>query len=325
MYRLNKVNRFFTSIGELLTLIGTNARFILFFLPLHRFMKKIFESCVPVHKDVIQKSWPFTFFPQSSIMNMNKVLCHEVKYEVAHSSPTSSVTSSTSDVLERGWIAPFLLHLHQLLRRESDKIVQWTADGKAFQILDKEALTNNILPKYFKNKNFASFQRQLNYFGFRKWSKSRAPYSTYSREHFTRDNYSAMSLVKRQSKKSGKRKCEEIIDKKDNKRPALPSVWTIGDRCKPIRPRPELLSCSEHSKPIQPTIVDLTIPIASSWTRTYPIVVPRSYVKESTLPTIPVLSAARQVPSGCKLPSIRELPMTGMLLCGMTTRPQWLA
>ncbi|KAF0694412.1 Aste57867_14709 [Aphanomyces stellatus] len=105
------------------------------------------------------------------------------------------------EACKRGWVAPFLLHLHQMLRRESHHIIRWTADGKAFEILDKKTMTEKILPKYFRNKNFASFQRQLNYFGFRKWSKSRAMYSTYSREHFTRDNFDELVFVKRQSKK----------------------------------------------------------------------------------------------------------------------------
>eukprot|EP00644_Phytophthora_capsici_P002299 jgi/Phyca11/62160/gw1.27.494.1 len=74
-----------------------------------------------------------------------------------------------------------------MLRREDEKIIRWAEDGMAFQILDKDAMATQILPKYFKNKNFSSFQRQLNYFGFRKWSKARAQFPTYSREHFTRD------------------------------------------------------------------------------------------------------------------------------------------
>ncbi|OQS02578.1 HSF-type DNA-binding protein [Thraustotheca clavata] len=114
------------------------------------------------------------------------------------------------DACKRGWVAPFLLHLHQMLRRESPQIIRWTLDGKAFEILDKKTMTEKILPKYFRNKNFASFQRQLNYFGFRKWSKSRAMYSTYSREHFTRDNFDDLVYVKRQSKSNKK-----VVPKED--------------------------------------------------------------------------------------------------------------
>ncbi|OQS01667.1 HSF-type DNA-binding protein [Achlya hypogyna] len=117
------------------------------------------------------------------------------------------------DACKRGWVAPFLLHLHQMLRRESPQIIRWTVDGKAFEILDKATMTEKILPKYFRNKNFASFQRQLNYFGFRKWSKSRAMHSTYSRDHFTRDNFDDLVYVKRQSKSSKKK--EELTDKSD--------------------------------------------------------------------------------------------------------------
>jgi hypothetical protein len=44
-----------------------------------------------------------------------------------------------------------------------------------------------VLPKYFKHCKYTSFQRQLNYFSFRKWTKSKAVVCTFSNDFFLRD------------------------------------------------------------------------------------------------------------------------------------------
>lgn len=246
-------------------------------------------------------------------------------------SAVSSPTTVTNDMLKRGWIAPFLLHLHQMLRRESTKIIRWTEDGIAFQILDKEALTEQVLPKYFKNKNFASFQRQLNYFGFRKWAKVRAEYPTYARDHFTRDNYSAMSLVKRQSKKSRKRKAFETAEETDAKRPSVQPTWTANDRCKPILPRPDAgLHIHQPQQLGSPQdVAQLALPgsispLGKLWTAPA-LSSPLSISSPLSQSPIPAISSARKIQSGCKLPSLRELSASGALLASSTPRPCWLA
>ncbi|ETW01799.1 hypothetical protein H310_06377 [Aphanomyces invadans] len=157
------------------------------------------------------------------------------------------------EACKRGWVAPFLLHLHQMLRRESPQIIRWTPNGKAFEILDKTTMTEKILPKYFRNKNFASFQRQLNYFGFRKWSKSRAMHSTYSRDHFTRDNFDELVYVKRQSKrKSGG---TESSDKSDiDMEEASNSTELNSLMSSPIKTQPAVSSNLRISSLLSPDI-----------------------------------------------------------------------
>ncbi|RLN60957.1 hypothetical protein BBJ28_00002658 [Nothophytophthora sp. Chile5] len=244
------------------------------------------------------------------------------------SSDVSSSSSSTScDSVKRGWVAPFLLHLHQMLRRENPKIIRWAEDGLAFQILDKEAMTNQILPKYFKNKNFSSFQRQLNYFGFRKWSKARSQFPTYSREHFTRDNYGAMSLVKRQSKKSRKRKdapstsssSSSCCQEQPAKRAAAQSAyWIASDKCKPILPRPD--ATPESSPTTAPVQVDAPAEVFQLPRMSIPVM-------NSSVFSLPVISPTRKVNGGYKLPSIRDLSLSSALSCSPIgpIRPRLLA
>ena len=66
-------------------------------------------------------------------------------------------------------IAPFLLKLWNILDDpETNHIVRWAPSGSAFEVCDTRAMGISVLPRYFRSSNFGSFQRQLNYFGFRK-------------------------------------------------------------------------------------------------------------------------------------------------------------
>ncbi|KAG6576237.1 HSF-type DNA-binding protein [Phytophthora cinnamomi] len=84
-------------------------------------------------------------------------------------------------------VAPFLKSLRRMLQDESDAVLRWTPDGRAFEIHDMDEMMARVLPKYFKHCKYTSFQRQLNYFNFRKWTKSKAVVCTFSNDFFLRD------------------------------------------------------------------------------------------------------------------------------------------
>ncbi|OWZ08912.1 HSF-type DNA-binding protein [Phytophthora megakarya] len=84
-------------------------------------------------------------------------------------------------------VAPFLRSLRRMLEHESDAILRWTPNGRAFEILDMDRMMDEVLPKYFKHRKYTSFQRQLNYFSFKKWTKSKAVVCTFSNDCFLRD------------------------------------------------------------------------------------------------------------------------------------------
>ncbi|MBV99549.1 Heat shock factor protein 1, partial [Eschrichtius robustus] len=52
-------------------------------------------------------------------------------------------------------------------RRLHDPCVSWQS-GNSFHVLDQGQFAKEVLPKYFKHSNMASFVRQLNMYGFRK-------------------------------------------------------------------------------------------------------------------------------------------------------------
>ncbi|DAZ98706.1 TPA: hypothetical protein N0F65_006738 [Lagenidium giganteum] len=102
------------------------------------------------------------------------------------SAMTPTATAGTPDGKPRE-VAPFLKNLRKMLQVESADVIRWTPDGRAFEIHDMERMMNVVLPKYFKHRKYTSFQRQLNYFNFKKWTKSKAVVCTFSNEYFLRD------------------------------------------------------------------------------------------------------------------------------------------
>ena len=53
-----------------------------------------------------------------------------------------------------------------MLAEDNKDIIEWN-DGKVM-IHNPPKLASDVLRKYFRHSKYASFQRQLNYFGFRK-------------------------------------------------------------------------------------------------------------------------------------------------------------
>ncbi|EQC28898.1 heat shock transcription factor 4, partial [Saprolegnia diclina VS20] len=77
-------------------------------------------------------------------------------------------------------VPKFLRHLYSILTSEDPSIISWSADGASIQLFSVTRLENEVLSKYFKHNKLASFQRQLNYFGFRKWTKTQSHVCTFS-------------------------------------------------------------------------------------------------------------------------------------------------
>ncbi|RHY00472.1 hypothetical protein DYB26_010735, partial [Aphanomyces astaci] len=97
--------------------------------------------------------------------------------------------------------------------------VDWSADGTTFRILDIKRFASEVLPHFFKHSNMASFQRQLNYFSFKKWTKNNRTLEAISKKgsiaefhhpYFTRDmDESLLSCFRR---KVASRSFEPLMD-----------------------------------------------------------------------------------------------------------------
>jgi hypothetical protein len=62
--------------------------------------------------------------------------------------------------------------LHALLEEAEEKgfqdLICWQSGGKSFKVLNSRHFAKTIMPKYFKQTKFKSFQRQLNIYGFQR-------------------------------------------------------------------------------------------------------------------------------------------------------------
>ena len=78
----------------------------------------------------------------------------------------------THQAIEReSYCAQFPMKLYKMLE-DAEKFnfssaISWMDDGKAFVIIDKNRLENEIMPKYFSSGKWKSFQRSLNMWGFK--------------------------------------------------------------------------------------------------------------------------------------------------------------
>lgn len=100
---------------------------------------------------------------------------------------TSLLTPSTDDSGEHrqkqrskrgGCKYPFPQRLFDLLEyidlrsSELSRIISWYPNGKAFQVHDRKVFEKQIQPKMFNQSKYASFNRQLNLWGFKRIASS---------------------------------------------------------------------------------------------------------------------------------------------------------
>ena len=80
----------------------------------------------------------------------------------------------------------FPAKLYALLEQASPEVVCWTPDGLAFSVQDEEVFCSRELPRFFAHTKMASFQRQLNIFGFQKLARVDASGCSYHHLFFVR-------------------------------------------------------------------------------------------------------------------------------------------
>ncbi|CAH8358493.1 unnamed protein product [Eruca vesicaria subsp. sativa] len=66
-------------------------------------------------------------------------------------------------------LPPFLTKTYEMVNdSSSDSIISWSDHNKSFIVKNPAEFSKDLLPRFFKHKNFSSFIRQLNTYGFRK-------------------------------------------------------------------------------------------------------------------------------------------------------------
>ncbi|KAL5529185.1 hypothetical protein ACEPAG_5159 [Sanghuangporus baumii] len=88
--------------------------------------------------------------------------------QVALSRMSRATNSSLSKGLRQN-VPPFLQKLYEMVSDSAtDSLIRWSDNGDSFFVLDHERVAHDVLPRWFKHSNFASFVRQLNMYGFHK-------------------------------------------------------------------------------------------------------------------------------------------------------------
>ncbi|TVU35206.1 hypothetical protein EJB05_17084 [Eragrostis curvula] len=125
---------------------------------------------------------------------------------------------------EAGAVAPFVAKtFHMVSDPATDAVVRWGVASNTFLVLDPAAFSDYLLPSYFKHRNFASFVRQLNTYGFRKVDTDRWEFA---HESFLRGQTQLLPLIVRKKKKPG---CRDLCEEGEEVRGTIRAVQRLRE------------------------------------------------------------------------------------------------
>jgi hypothetical protein len=112
---------------------------------------------------------------------------------------TNIVTDETvAQIVSNTSVPEFLYQLTKMLTDDHRDIIEWS-NGK-IEVHNPTKLEKEVLNQYFRHSKYASFQRQLNYFGFRKLAgKGKMAPCSYVNENATSDLRSLLRMKRKTS------------------------------------------------------------------------------------------------------------------------------
>eukprot|EP00980_Cylindrotheca_fusiformis_P015684 scaffold4518_cov149-Cylindrotheca_fusiformis.AAC.19 len=147
-------------------------------------------------------------------------------------------------IAKGGVSTPFPWKLHEMLddmaKKEDSSVVCWQPHGRAFMVHDPKAFVTQIMPGYFNQTKYASFQRQLNLYGFSRLSHGRDK-GAYYHQCFVRGQRNLCRNMIRQKIKGTKVRRSLSAEEEPNfysaeyrdstkPSPPLPTVPVVGKR-----------------------------------------------------------------------------------------------
>ena len=113
--------------------------------------------------------------------------------------PPPSYAASTSPDDSDSGISGFIRKTFNMVSDMSTcDIVSWDEAGDSFIVKKEFDFASLVLPRYFRHKNFSSFVRQLNFYGFHKRSHQ-SKYTKFQHPYFKRGQLHNLHLIKRKS------------------------------------------------------------------------------------------------------------------------------
>lgn len=114
----------------------------------------------------------------------------------APSSPISD--EAVAQIVSNTSVPEFLYQLTKMLTDDHREIIEWS--NAKIEVHNPHRLEAEVLNKYFRHSKYASFQRQLNYFGFRKLAgKGKMAPCSYVNENATTDLRSLLRMKRKTS------------------------------------------------------------------------------------------------------------------------------
>jgi len=121
-------------------------------------------------------------------------------------------------------IPAFLSKLWTLVEdKKYDELIAWDPSGYSFHVYDQTRFSREILPRFFKHNNMASFIRQLNMYGFRKVNsiehgslKNEKEDMEFHHPYFIRDKGEYLELIKRKVPESKQNVVDSSLKKDDS-------------------------------------------------------------------------------------------------------------
>ncbi|XP_068093951.1 heat shock factor protein 1 isoform X1 [Hyperolius riggenbachi] len=122
-------------------------------------------------------------------------------------------------------VPAFLAKLWTLVEDpDTDPLICWSPEGTSFHVFDQGCFAKEVLPKYFKHNNMASFVRQLNMYGFRKvvhieqggLLKPEKDDTEFQHPYFIRGHEHLLENIKRKVNNLSGAKTEDVKVRQDN-------------------------------------------------------------------------------------------------------------
>jgi hypothetical protein len=147
----------------------------------------------------------------------------------------------------------FPIKLHRMLqdveREGLGYIVSWHPDGRSFRVQFHDQFVARVLPGYFSQTKYRSFQRQLNHYSFKRITKGPLE-GSYHHPYFVRDN-PALCEGMRREKKDGKKSSTTVSAAEP--KTSTPEEGPIPTECTLVSHSPD--STSMHSSTSELNVV----------------------------------------------------------------------
>lgn len=132
----------------------------------------VFERYPPnnlLSSNIIKHEDSSSMLHNPSVSSQLSNLSHVSSAQQVGQGSTSTIQNNTSNIHAQKMRPAFVNKMWSMINDPANQmLIKWMPDGESFYVDNREQFVHDVLPKYFKHSNFASFVRQLNMYGWHK-------------------------------------------------------------------------------------------------------------------------------------------------------------